>query len=182
MKCLHSHPSSASCRPSQASQGQSRLKCCSFPLHSQCIPTSWIICINRQPCCNGACIWFWVSSKIILLVLCFDSSMCRFSKCYMGLSPTFDHKAFQRFPKPLISCVKSLSAWKIWNDFFFPVQILTDTCVKLHCLITFLHVTLLLGMLSLSPWSLYSWLLPFCGLDYNFSNTSSSCHLLWHHL
>lgn len=160
------------------------LKFCTFPLHSQFITASWITSINMQTCCNGTYICFWVSSweLHILLVVSFDSSMYRFSKCYMGLSLTFDHRAFHRFPKPLISCVKSLSAWKIWSDFYFPVQILTDTYVKLHCLITFLHVTLLLGMLCLSPRSLHSSLLPCCGLDYSFSNTSSSSHLLSHPL
>lgn len=115
------------------------LKFSIFPLHSQFVPVSWIIYISIQTCCNIAHICFWMSSweLHIWFAVSFDSSMCGFSKCYLGLTLTFDTKAFQRFLKPLIPCIKSLSAWNTWNNFCSPLQILTIIYMSIFMPYTF---------------------------------------------
>lgn len=130
--------------------------CSVFLPYFRFISVSWIISINTQTFCNVIYNFFLMPSweLHILLAAPFDSCMCRFSKCYTRLSLTFDPTTFQRFPKPLIPYIKSLSAWNIWSDFYFSFQILTDTCIKLHCLRTLLYHTFL-GMLYFFP---SSWL------------------------
>lgn len=77
------------------------LKFYTFPLHCQLVPASWIISINIQTCCNVTWICFWMSSweLHILLVVSFDSCVCRFSKCYRRLSLTFDLKNLSEISK-----------------------------------------------------------------------------------